>query len=29
MIPKEYKRLAEADFPITEVSKHSALLAAK
>lgn len=24
MIPKEHKRLAEADCPIAEVSKHSA-----
>ena len=24
MIPKECKRLAEVDFPIAEVSKHSA-----
>lgn len=24
MIPKEYKRLAEVDFPIAVVSKHSA-----
>lgn len=24
MIPKDYKRLAEMDFPIAQVSKHAA-----